>query len=64
MQSAPELAGFASVDWITKLLTHEHYISDEYFGGTVFKDGTMAKKVLAKYTAEETALLPKIARLL
>ena len=22
---------FASVDWITKLLTHEHYISEEYF---------------------------------
>ena len=63
-QSAPELAGFASVSWITKLLTHEHYISEEYFGGTAFKDGTMAKKVLAKYSPEETALLPDIARLL
>ena len=63
-QSAPELAGFASVDWITKLLTHEHYTSEEYFGGTAFKDGTMARKVLAKYTPEETALLPRIARLL
>ena len=63
-QSAPELAGFASVDWITKLLTHEHYISEEYFGGTAFKDETMARKVLAKYTPEETALLPRIALLL
>lgn len=63
-QSAPELAGFASVEWITKLLTHKHYVSDEYFGGTAFKDGTMARKVLAKYTPEETALLPRIARLL
>lgn len=63
-QSAPELAGFASVEWITKLLTHKHYISAEYFGGTAFKDGTMARKVLAKYTPEETALLPDIARLL
>jgi ubiquinol-cytochrome c reductase cytochrome b subunit len=62
-QSAPELAGFASVDWITKLLTHKHYVSDEYFGGTAFKDGTMARKVLAKYTPEETALLPKLALL-
>ena len=26
-QSAPELAGFASVDWTTKLLNYEHYIS-------------------------------------
>ena len=64
MQSAPELAGFASVQWISKLLNHEHYVSAEYFGGTSFKDGTMARKVLAKYTPEENALLPKIARLL
>ena len=64
VQSAPELAGFASVEWISKLLTHEHYISEEYFGGTAFKDATMARKVLAKYTPEEIALLPKIARLL
>ncbi len=64
MQSAPELAGFASVQWISKLLNHEHYVSEEYFGGTSFKDGTMARKVLAKYTPEENALLPKIARLL
>ena len=64
MQSAPELAGFASVQWISKLLNHEHYVSEEYFGGTAFKDGTMARKVLAKYTPEENALLPKIARLL
>ncbi len=63
-QSAPELAGFASVEWLTKLLVHKHYISDEYFGGTNFKNGTMAKKVLAKYTEEETALLPLIAKLL
>jgi len=63
-QSAPELAGFASQEWIEKLLLHQHYISEEYFGGTAFKDGTMAKKVLAKYTPEESALLPDIARLL
>ena len=64
VQSAPELAGFASVEWISKLLTHEHYVSEEYFGGTAFKDATMARKVLAKYTPEEIALLPKISRLL
>ena len=63
-QSAPELAGFASQEWIEKLLVHHLYISEEYFGGTAFKDGTMAKKVLAKYTPEESALLPDIARLL
>jgi len=58
------LAVFASVQWISKLLNHEHYVSEEYFGGTSFKDGTMARKVLAKYTPEENALLPQIARLL
>ena len=63
-QSAADLAGFASVDWITELLDHDHYISAKYFGGTKFKDGTMARKVLAKYTEEEKMLLPEIARLL
>ena len=63
-QSAPELAGFASVDWTTKLLNYDHYISSEYFGGTAFKEGTMAKKVLKKFDAEETKLLPQVALLL
>lgn len=63
-QSAADLAGFASADWITELLDHDHYISAKYFGGTKFKDGTMARKVLAKYTEEEKMLLPEIARLL
>jgi ubiquinol-cytochrome c reductase cytochrome b subunit len=63
-QSAPELAGFASVDWTTKLLSYDHYISSEYFGGTAFKEGTMAKKVLKKYSADEKKLLPEVALLL
>ena len=63
-QSAADLAGFASVDWITELLDHDHDISAKYFGGTKFQDGTMARKVLAKYTEEEKMLLPEIARLL
>ena len=63
-QSAADLAGFASVDWITELLDYDHYISAKYFGGTKFKDGTMARKVLGKYTEEEKMLLPEIARLL
>ena len=62
--SAPELAGFASNSWLTKLLDYEHYISPEYFGGTAFKDGTMAKKVLKKYDEDEKKLLPQVALLL
>jgi len=63
-QSAADLAGFASTAWVTELLNYDHYVSDKYFGGTKFKDGTMARKVLAKYTEEENKLLPEIARLL
>ena len=63
-QSAADLAGFASTEWITELLDYDHYVSEKYFGGTKFKDGTMARKVLAKYTDEEKELLPDIARLL
>ena len=63
-QSAADLAGFGSVRWITELLDYDHYVSEKYFGGTKFKDGTMARKVLAKYTKEEKKLLPEIAKLL
>jgi len=63
-QSAADLAGFASTEWITELLDYDHYVSEKYFGGTKFKDGTMARKVLAKYTEEEKKLLPEIAKLL
>ncbi len=62
--SAPELAGFASIDWLTKLLNYEHYISPEYFGGTAFKDGTMAEKVLKKFNEDQKKLLPQVALLL
>ncbi len=62
--SAPEMAGFASKEWLTKLLNYEHYTSLEYFGGTAFKDGTMAKKVLKKFDQEEQELLPEVALLL
>ena len=63
-QSAADLAGFASTAWVTELLKYDQYVSAKYFGGTKFKDGTMARKVLAKYTDEENKLLPEIARLL
>jgi hypothetical protein len=45
-------------------LNYDHYISPEYFGGTAFKEGTMAKKVLKNIDAEETKLLPQVALLL
>ena len=63
-QSAPDLAGVASLDWLKKLLDYDHFVSEEYFGGTAFKDGKMAKKVLKKLGEDEKALVPKVAALL
>ena len=45
-------------------MNYEHYVSAEYFGGTAFKDVTMAKKVLKKFDEEEKKLLPEVALLL
>ena len=40
-QSAPDLKGVGSREWIAKLLTVEDYESDKFFGNTKFKDGKM-----------------------
>jgi len=63
-QSAPDLAGVASREWLEELLDYDHYVSTKYFGGTAFKDGKMATKVLKKFDEEEKALVPKVAALL
>lgn len=42
-QSAPDLYAFASQKWLEKLLTHEHFTSTNYFGGTKLADGKMAE---------------------
>lgn len=42
-QSAPDLFAFASVPWIEKLLTSEHYNSEAFFGGTRFKGRKMSE---------------------
>jgi ubiquinol-cytochrome c reductase cytochrome b subunit len=43
--SAPDLKGFASREWIGGLLDPEKISSSNYFGGTKFADGKMAKWV-------------------
>ena len=62
-RSAPDLAGFASEEWLTKLLDYDHYASPEYFGGTAFRDGKMAK-FLKKTDEDEKALLAEVATLM
>jgi ubiquinol-cytochrome c reductase cytochrome b subunit len=62
-QSAPDLAGFASREWVENLLDHDHFVSESYFGNTKFVGGKMAKK-LAKFEDEDKVLVPKVAALL
>ncbi len=60
-ETASDLKGFASRQWLTGLLTPEKIISVHYFGGTKFKDGRMAKFVGKKLTAPSADLEKVIA---
>ena len=64
-QSAPDLKGFATRQWIRDLLDPDNYISARYFGGTTHRDGAMYKKFLdrkvRKYAADEREMLDAIA---
>jgi len=62
-QTAPDLAGFASREWLEKFLDPDGISSPRYFGGTRFKDGKMArfvKKDLANLSPEGKAQLQKV----
>ncbi|MEE2947618.1 MAG: cytochrome b N-terminal domain-containing protein [Verrucomicrobiota bacterium] len=63
-QSAPDLKGFATRQWIRDLLDPDQYLSTRYFGGTAHKDGAMYKKFLnrkvRKYDADERRMLDAI----
>jgi len=59
---APDLKGFASREWVTGLMDPEKISGPDYFGGTKFKDGKMAKfvkKDIARFSAEEKEQLKK-----
>jgi ubiquinol-cytochrome c reductase cytochrome b subunit len=62
-QTATDLKGFASREWLTKFLTAEYITSSNCFGGTRFKDGKMARFVtqrVSKFSPEEKADLSKV----
>jgi ubiquinol-cytochrome c reductase cytochrome b subunit len=62
-QSAADLKGFASREWIAGLLDPEKVSSTNYFGGTKFADGKMAKfvkKDVAKYSPGQKEQLGKV----
>src|ERR1043165_5567940 len=62
-QSASDVKGFASREWLGGLLDPEKVSSTNYFGGTKFHDGKMAKfvkKDIAGYSAEQKEELQKV----
>ena len=46
--SAADLAGFASRDWLSRLVSVEHIATDKFFGNTEFKEGKMVSFVQRK----------------
>ncbi|HXG49051.1 MAG TPA: cytochrome b N-terminal domain-containing protein, partial [Methylomirabilota bacterium] len=62
-QSAPDLKGFATREWLAGLLDPAHVSRSNYFGGTRFADGKMArfvKRDVAGFDAEQKAQLHKV----
>jgi ubiquinol-cytochrome c reductase cytochrome b subunit len=62
-QSASDLKGFASREWLTGLLDPDRVSSTNYFGGTKFHDGKMVKfvkKDVAGYSDEQKEQLKKV----
>ena len=61
-QSASDLKGFASREWLAGLLSPERIVSSNYFGGTKFHNGKMVKfvtKDVADFASEQKEQLRK-----
>jgi ubiquinol-cytochrome c reductase cytochrome b subunit len=54
-QTAADLKGFASREWLTELLDAQHFTSAKFFGGTKFADGKMARFLKKDVAAFEDA---------
>jgi ubiquinol-cytochrome c reductase cytochrome b subunit len=62
-QSAADLKGFASREWLTGLLDPARVDSTNYFGGTKFREGKMVKfvkKDIVEFSGEEKENLRKV----
>jgi ubiquinol-cytochrome c reductase cytochrome b subunit len=62
-QSASDLAGFGSREWLAGFLDPERIDTTNYFGGTKFKNGKMVKfvkKEVAAYTPEQKDELKQV----
>jgi ubiquinol-cytochrome c reductase cytochrome b subunit len=63
LQSASDLKGFASREWLAGLLDPKRIVTSNYFGGTKFHEGKMVKFVtrdLAGDSPEQKAKIEKI----
>lgn len=61
-QSASDLKGFATREWLTGLLDPDKIVTSNYFGGTKFHDSKMVKfvkKDVAAFTADQKEQLRK-----
>lgn len=66
-QSAPDLKGFGSREWLAGLLDAQHIVSSNLFGATKFRDGKMArfvKKDVAGFTPEQRQQLANVIKAL
>ena len=62
-QSASDLKGFASRDWLTRLLDPAHVATTNYFGATAHSNGRMVKFVrdrVSAFTPERKEQLAKV----
>ena len=64
-ESATDLKGFGSREWLGRFLSPDHIASSNVFGGTKFKDGKMVrfvKKDVAGFGAAEKEQLDKVIK--
>ncbi len=63
-QSAPELKGFGSRAWLAGILDPQQVSGTNYFGGTKFVDGKMAKFVKKTFTDADAAKLEQLKKVI
>ena len=63
-QSAPELKGFGSRAWLAGLLDPKQVSATNYFGGTKFADGKMAKFVKKTFTDADATKVEQLKKVI
>ena len=63
-QSAPELKGFGSREWLAGILDPKQVGATNYYGGTKFADGKMAKFVKKTFTDADAAKMDELKKVI